>query len=166
MEALHPLGARQHRAEVGRDLLDSRQERRLPVAPGGHEFVVHQVGGDQDGAVARGKGEGAFALTDVEPDMVKRDALPIAPYVALHDGLAQGFTGVGTARDDRVRPIRAYHEAGPFDMPRAVLARGNDAGDPAVILNQIDDAHAVTKLRAGSHRRRCEYAVQQIATGP
>ena len=98
--------------------------------------------------------------------MVERDALPIAPYVALHDGLAQGFSGAGTARDDRVRPIRADHEAGPFDMPRAVLARGNNAGHPAVILDQIDDAHAVTKLRAGSHSRRCEYAVEQGPAGP
>ena len=127
---------------------------------------MHQVGGDQNGAVARGEGEGAFALTDVEPDMVERDALPIAPDVALHDGLAQGFSGAGTARDDRVRPIRADHEAGPFDMSRAVPARDNDAGDPAAILDQIDDAHAVAKLRAGSHRRLGEHSIEQVPAGP
>ena len=51
-------------------------------------------------------------------------------------------------------------------MPRAVLARSNNAGHPAVILDQIDDAHAVTKLRAGSHRRRCEHTVEQVPAGP
>ena len=51
-------------------------------------------------------------------------------------------------------------------MPRAVLARSNNAGHPAAILDQIDDAHAVTKLRAGSHRRRCEHTVEQVPAGP
>ena len=136
-------------------------KRGLAVAPGGYELVVHQVGRDQHGAVARREGEGALALADVEPDTVEGNALPIAPDVALHDGLAQRFLGADAAGDDRVRAIRADDEAGTLDLPLAASARGNDARDPAVVLDQIDHVSVIAKRGSGGHGGLREHAIEQ-----
>ena len=165
MKLLHPLGAGQHRPQVGRDLVDPGEEGCLPVVPGGHELVVHQVDGDQHGAVARGEGEGALVLADVEPDVVERDALPVAPDIALHDGLAQGFLRADGAGNHGVRPVRADDEAGSLHLPASARSGDHDASDPAVALDETRDAGAIAELRAGGDRRLGKHGIQQVAPG-
>ena len=101
--------------------------------------------------------------------MVERDPPPIAPDVALLDGLDERLPGAGRARDDRARPVRADDEAGALDLPLAarpaVPAPGHDAGDPAVALDQIHDTHAVAELSPGGDRSLGEHAVEQAPPG-
>jgi acyl transferase domain-containing protein len=99
-----------------------------------------------------------FRGTDIATDPDDPSLWPAA--YALQCALTALWSAVGilpsAVLGDGTGKLAAAWAAGALDLPSPIGSRSNDAGDPAAILDQVDDAHAVeaARLHLDAHGRR------------